>query len=333
MTKIKAAITAVAGYVPDHVLTNKDLEKLVDTDDAWIRSRTGIHERRVLKEEGKATSDMGVEVVKQILEKSGTRPEEIDFLVCATVTPDMPFPDTANIIADKCGIKNAFCYDINAACSGFLYALTTGAKFVESGSHKKVLVIGADKMSAIINYEDRNTCILFGDGAGGVLLEPTTEDGYGIEDSILKSDGSGRSELHQKSGGSLHPASIETVTAREHFVRQNGQVVFKAAVAGMSAIVKEVMDKNKLSANDINWVVPHQANYRIIEMVAKFADVPMEKVMVNIQKYGNTTAGTLPLCLRDYESQLKKGDKLILTAFGGGFTWGATYLTWAYDPK
>lgn len=330
MSKITAAITAVAGYVPDFVLTNKDLEKMVDTNDEWIVSRTGIKERRILKGEGKATSDMGVEVVNQLLEKSGTKPEEIDFLVCATVTADYPFPDCANVIADKCGIKNAFCYDINAACSGFLYALTTAAKFVESGSHKKVMVIGADMMSSIINYEDRNTCILFGDGAGGVLLEPN-HDGLGFQNSILKSDGSGREFLFQKAGGSMHPATMETVLAKEHCAWQNGRPVFKAAVSGMSSVVKEVIEKNGLTGNDIDWVVPHQANLRIIEAVAKFADVPMEKVMVNIHKYGNTTAGTLPLCLTDYESQLKKGDKLVLTAFGGGYTWGATLLTWAYD--
>lgn len=328
MTKIRAAITGVQGYVPDYILTNAELETMVETNDEWIRTRTGIEERRILKGEGKATSDMAVEAVKGLLEKTNTSAEEIDLVICATVTPDYPFPDTANVTADKVGIKNAFCYDINAACSGFLYALTTASKFVESGSHKKVIVIGADMMSSIMDYTDRSTCIIFGDGAGAVLLEPTEAE-EGVMDAVLKSDGVGRHYLHQKAGGSLNPATIETVTAREHFVFQDGRPVFKAAVKGMTSVVGEVMKRNELSKDDIAWMVPHQANKRIIESVAKMSDFPMEKTMMNIQKYGNTTAATLPLCLWNYENQLKKGDNLILTAFGGGFTWGAVWIKWA----
>lgn len=328
MQRTFAAITGVQGYVPDYVLTNKELETMVDTNDEWIRSRTGISERRILKGE-KGTSDMLTEAVKGLLEKTNTKPEEIDLVICATITGDMPFPDTANITADKVGIKNAFCYDINAACSGFLYALTTGAKFVESGSHKKVIVMGADKMSSIIDYTDRTTCVIFGDGGGAVLLEPS-EEGLGIQDSIFHSDGSGRHYLHQKAGGSLKPPTVESVQNREHYVFQNGRPVFKAAVSGMSDVVKRIMARNQLTNDDIAWLTPHQANIRIIETVSKMADFPMEKVMVNIQKYGNTTAGTLPLCLWDYEKDLNKGDNIILTAFGGGFTWGATWIKWAY---
>ena len=330
MSNTRAAITAVGGYVPDHVITNKDLEAMVDTNDEWIRSRTGIEERRILKEPGKATSDMCVEVANQILEKSGTDPKEIDMLLCATITGDMVFPDTANTICDKIGATNAFGFDINAACSGFLYALTTGAQFIQTGMYSKVIVIGADMMSSILDYTDRSTCILFGDGAGGVLLEPNNE-GYGLIDSVLRGDGSGREFLRMKAGGSLHPATMETVTAREHYVYQEGRSVFKAAVQGMSGSVDEVVKKHNLSADDIDWIVPHQANLRIISALADSLEVPMEKVMVNIHKFGNTTAGTLPLCLWEYEDKLKKGDKLLLTAFGGGFTWGTTYLTWAYD--
>ncbi len=329
MSKIKAAITGIQGYVPDFILSNKDLEKMVATNDEWIRSRTGIQERRILKEPGKATSDMGVEAVKGLLEKTGTSPDDIELVICATVTPDMQFPDTANLIAYKTGIKNAFTYDINAACSGFLFALSTGAKFIESGTYKKIIIVGADMMSSIIDYTDRSTCILFGDGAGAVLLEPA-EEGLGIFDSILKSDAVGMQYLHQKAGGSLKPASHETVDAREHYVYQNGRPVFKAAVSGMADVVLKIMERNGLTAEDVAWVVPHQANLRIIEAVSRMADFPMEKVMVNIQKYGNTTAGTIPLCLWEWENQLKKGDNLILTAFGGGYTWGATWLKWAY---
>lgn len=329
MTNIRAAIAGIQGYVPDFILSNKELEKMVDTNDEWIRTRTGIQERHILKEEGKATSDMGAEAVKGLLEKTGTSPEEIELIICATVTADMQFPDTANLIAYKTGCKNAFTYDINAACSGFLFALTTGAKFIETGTYKKVIVVGADMMSSIMDYTDRSTCILFGDGAGAVLLEANKE-GNGIIDSILKSDAVGAQYLHQKAGGSLKPASHETVDAREHYVYQNGRPVFKAAVSGMADVVTKVMERNNLSADDVSWVVPHQANLRIIEAVARMADFPMEKVMVNIQKYGNTTAGTIPLCLWEWENQLKKGDNLILTAFGGGYTWGATWLKWAY---
>lgn len=329
MAKILAAITGVGGYVPDDVLTNADLEKMVDTTDEWITTRTGIKERRILRTSGKATSDMGLEVVRQLLEKTGTKPEEIDLLICATVTPDTTFPDTANTILDKAGAKNAFGFDINAACSGFLFALTTGAKFIESGMYKKVIVIGADKMSAIVDYSDRSTCIIFGDGAGGVLLEPNTE-GNGVIDAILKSDGSGREFLHMKAGGSLKPATPETVANKEHFVFQDGKPVFKAAVTGMVTTVNQVLARNNMTTEDIDWLVPHQANMRIINSVGDMLDFPMDKVMVNIHKYGNTTAGTLPLCLWEYESQLKKGDNLMLTAFGGGFTWGSLYLKWAY---
>ncbi|HFA48554.1 MAG TPA: ketoacyl-ACP synthase III [Bacteroidetes bacterium] len=329
MSKIKAAITGIQGYVPDFVLTNKDLEKMVATNDEWVRSRTGIRERRILKEEGKATSFMGAEAVKGLLEKTGTSAEDIELVICATVTADMAFPDTANLIAYETGCKNAFTFDVNAACSGFLFSLTTGAKYIESGTYKKVIVVGADMMSSIVDYTDRSTCILFGDGAGAVLLEPA-EEGYGILDSVLKSDGVGAQHLHMKAGGSLKPASHETVDAGEHYVYQNGRPVFKAAVSGMSKIVLEVMKKNKLAPEDVAWIVPHQANLRIIEAMARMAEVPMEKVMVNIHKYGNTTSGTIPLCLWEWENQLKKGDNLILTAFGGGYTWGATWLKWAY---
>lgn len=329
MSNIRAAIKGVQGYVPDFILDNKALEKLVETNDEWIKSRTGIQERHILKEEGKATSDMGAEAVKGLLEKTGTDPGEIDLVICATVTADMQFPDTANLIAYKTGIKNAFTYDINAACSGFLFAINTGAKFIESGTYKKVIIVGADMMSSIIDYTDRSTCILFGDGAGAVLLEGDTE-GNGIQDSILKSDATGAQYLHQKAGGSLKPATHETVDAREHYVFQNGRPVYKAAVSGMSDVVTKIMKRNNLSADDVAWVVPHQANLRIIEAVARMADFPMEKVMVNIHKYGNTTAGTLPLCLWEWENQLNKGDNIILTAFGGGYTWGATWLKWAY---
>ena len=328
MTKILAAITGVGGYVPDDILSNADLEKMVDTTDEWITSRTGIKERRILRTPGKATSDMGVEVLRQILAKTNTSPDEIELLICATVTPDTAFPDTANTILDTVGAKNAFGFDINAACSGFLFALTTGAKFIESGMYKKVIIIGADKMSSIVDYTDRTTCIIFGDGAGGVMLEPST-DGNGIIDSVLRSDGSGREYLHMKAGGSLKPASAETVAKREHFVYQDGKPVFKAAVNGMVNTVNRVLERNNMTVGDIDWLVPHQANMRIINTVGDMLDIPKEKTMINIYKYGNTTAGTLPLCLWDYESQLKKGDNLMLTAFGGGFTWGSTLLRWS----
>lgn len=327
--KITAAITAVGGFVPEDRLTNFDLEKLVDTNDEWIRSRTGIEERRILKGEGKATSDMVVPAVRQLCEKRGIDPMEIDCLIVGTVTPDMVFPSTANIACDKLGAKNAFGFDVSAACSGFLYSLTMGAAFIESGRYKKVVVCGADKMSAIIDYTDRSTCIIFGDGAGAVLLEPN-EEGYGIQDSILKSDGSGADFLHMKAGGSLRPATVDTVLAKQHYIYQEGQAVFKFAVKGMADVSAELLERNNLSSDDIAWLVPHQANLRIIDATANRMGLPREKVMINIQKYGNTTAGTIPLCLWDWEKQLKKGDNIVLAAFGGGFTWGATLLKWAY---
>jgi len=330
MAGIRAAITAVNGYVPDYVLTNEELATMVDTNDEWIQSRTGVKERRILKGEGQGSSVLGAEAVKGLCEKRGIDPSEIDMLICATATPDMLFPATANLIADKVGIVNAFGFDVMAACSGFLYALTTGSKFIESGSHKKVVVVGADKMSSIVDYTDRSTCIIFGDGAGAVLLEPS-EDDNGIIDSVLRSDGSGSEFLHLKAGGSARPASHETVDKKEHFIYQEGQTVFKFAVKKMAQVSVEVMERNNLTGADIDWLVPHQANRRIIDATANMMDLDHSKVMLNIAKYGNTTSGTLPLCLWDWEGQLKKGDNLILAAFGGGFTWGATYLKWAYN--
>lgn len=330
MSRKLAAITGVHGYLPETILTNAELEKMVDTSDEWIQSRTGIKQRHILKKEGWAASDMGAEMVRGLLEKTNTAPEEVEMLLCATITGDRVFPDTANTISDKVGATNAFGFDINAACSGFLYALSTGAKFIESGTYKKVVIVGLDVMSSIMDYTDRTTCIIFGDGGGAVLLE-AAEDGVGLQDAVLRADGGGRHYLNMKAGGSLHPTTAETVANREHAVYQEGRTVFKHAVKGMTSTVQELMERNNLSTDDVDWLVPHQANIRIINSVANAAEFPMEKVMINIEKYGNTTAGTLPLCLWDYESQLKKGDKLILTAFGGGFTWGATYLIWAYD--
>jgi len=328
-TKITAAITAVSGYVPEDKLTNFDLEKMVETSDEWIRTRTGIEERRILKGEGKGTSEMVVPAVLDLLKKRGIGPEEIECIIVATVTPDMVFPATANLVADKVGAVNAFGYDISAACSGFLFALVQGASFIESGRYKKVIVVGADKMSSIVDYTDRTTCIIFGDGAGAVLLEPN-EEGLGVKDSILKSDGSGCNYLRLKAGGSAYPASIETVTNREHYVYQEGKTVFKFAVKGMADVSADLLERNGLTGNDIAWLVPHQANLRIIDATAERIGLPREKVMINIQKYGNTTAATIPLCLWEWEKQLKKGDKLVLAAFGGGFTWGATLVEWAY---
>ncbi|MFK8163454.1 MAG: beta-ketoacyl-ACP synthase III [Lewinella sp.] len=333
MSKIRAAITGVQGYVPDYVLTNDELATIVDTNDEWITSRTGIKTRHILKGEGKGTSVMVTEALKGLLEKTDTDPLDIDLVICATVTGDSIFPDTANIATYNTGMKNAFGFDLSAACSGFLYALTVGAKMIEGGTHKKVIVVGADKMSSIIDYTDRTTCVIFGDGAGAVLLEPTEEEGVGILDYQHHGDGSGEKYLYLVAGGSRKPATVDSVMAREHFVRQNGRPVFKAAVTGMSDVVKKVMKRNNLDADSLDWLVPHQANIRIIQTVSKMTDFPLEKIMVNIHKYGNTTAGTLPLCLWDYEPQLKKGDDIILTAFGGGFTWGALYLKWAYDGK
>ncbi len=332
MAKFRPAVTAVNCYVPEDKLTNSDLEKIVDTNDEWIRSRTGIEERRILKTPGKAASDLGAEAVKGLLKKRGIGPEEVDLLICATATPDHLFPATANIISDKCGIKNAWSFDLMAACSGFIYALTTAAQFIETGKHKKVVVVGADKMSSIVDYTDRATCIIFGDGAGAVLLE-ADEEGNGIIDSVLHSDGMGREFLHQKAGGSMKPASIQTVENREHFVYQEGRTVFKFAVSNMADAGAEIMERNGLKSEDIAWLVPHQANLRIIDATARRMGLDDSKVMINIHKYGNTTNGTIPLCLWEWENQLKKGDNIVLAAFGGGFTWGAVYLKWAYNTN
>ena len=331
MKKIHAAITGIQGYVPEYILNNKELEKLVDTNDEWITTRTGIKERRILKGQ-KGSSEMGVKAIEGLLKKTNTSAKEIDLIICATVTPDMLFPSTACLMADRIGAGNICAFDISAACSGFLYALTTASKFIESGTYKKVIVVGCDKMSSIIDYTDRTTCVLFGDGAGAVLLEPNS-NGFGIVDYILKSDGSGAEFLKMKAGGSLYPATHETVDAREHFVYQDGQPVFKKAVKSMADVSEEIMKKNNLSSDDIAWLVPHQANKRIIDATSRRMGVGDEKVMLNIERYGNTTAGTIPLCLWDWENQLKKGDNLILAAFGGGFTWGSIYLKWAYDSK
>ncbi len=332
MTNIRASITGVHGYVPDYVLTNKELETIVDTNDEWITSRTGIKQRHILKGENQGTSVIGIAAVKGLLEKTNTNPEDIDLIICATTTPDMTFPATANLIGDAIGAKNAFNYDLQAACSGFIYALVTGSQFIETGKYKKVVVVGADKMSSIVDYTDRTTCIIFGDGGGAVLLEPGDND-LGIMDSMLKSDGSGAPHLHMKAGGSRRPASVETIENREHFVYQEGSAVFKFAVTNMADAAAEVMERNNLTGDDIKYLVPHQANKRIIDATARRMNVGEEKVMLNIHKYGNTTSGTIPLCLWDYESQLRKGDNLIIAAFGGGFTWGSIWLKWAYDPK
>lgn len=330
MGKIKAAITAVGGYVPDYKLTNQELETMVDTNDEWITTRTGIKERRILKGKDLGTSYMAIKAVEELLSKRpDVNPADIDLLICATTTPDMQFPATANMIAAETGMTNVFSYDISAACSGFLFALNTASQFIESGKCRKVIVVGGDKMSSIVDYKDRATCIIFGDGAGAVLLEPN-EEGYGVMDSILKSDGSGWIHLHQKAGGSRRPATQETVMSREHYIYQEGQTVFKFAVKNMADVSAEIMSRNHLKGEDVNWLVPHQANLRIINATAERMSVPHEKIMLNIQKFGNTTNGTIPLCLWEYEKQLKKGDNLILAAFGGGFTWGSTYIIWAY---
>jgi 3-oxoacyl-[acyl-carrier-protein] synthase-3 len=333
MTKIRAAITGVAAALPEYILTNGELSQMVDTSDEWIMTRIGIKTRHILKEPGKGSSELGAAAVTELLRKTGTRPGEVDFLICATVTPDHQFPATANIICDKAGIKNAFSYDLNAGCSGFLYALATATRFVESGRYKKVVVVGAEKMSSIVDYTDRATCPIFGDASGAILLEPSTDPNVGIIDEILQSDGYGRIHLHQKAGGSVKPASHETVEAREHFIYQEGQAVFKAAVANMADVSVEMMERHGLTPDTLAWLVPHQANNRIIEAVAKRMGLPREKVMINIEKYGNTTAATLPLCLWEWEPRLHKGDNIILTTFGAGFTWGAIYLKWAYDPQ
>jgi 3-oxoacyl-[acyl-carrier-protein] synthase-3 len=332
MDKIRAAITGVGAFLPEYRLTNEELSTLVETSDEWIMQRIGIKERRILKEDGLATSDMGTAAVKELLDKTGTKPEEIDLLICATITPDNPLPATANMISFKAGLINAWSFDLVAACSGFVYALTTGTKFIESGQYKKVIVLGADMMSSITNYKDRTTCPLFGDGAAAVLLEPTTED-FGVIDHINRVDGSGSVYLQVKSGGSLRPATYETIDNDEHFVYQEGQTVFKTAVSNMADVAVEMMARHELNHEDLAWFVPHQANMRIIDAVGRRMGINKDQVMVNIQKYGNTTAATIPLCLYDYEKQLKKGDKIILAAFGAGFTWGSIYLKWAYDPK
>jgi 3-oxoacyl-[acyl-carrier-protein] synthase-3 len=328
MNKITAAITGVQGYVPEHVLSNEDLTKIVDTSDEWITTRTGIKERRIMK--NGASSDMAAAAVKSLLKKKNIDPLEIELVVLASVTPDHLFPSTANILCDKVGMTNAWGFDLLAACSGFLFALTTASQFIENGRYKKVLVVGVDKMSSIVDYTDRTTCIIFGDGAGVVLLEPN-EEGLGIQDHILRTDGSGREFLIQQGGGSVNPATIDSVEKRMHFVKQEGLQVFKFAVTKMADVSAEIMEKNNLSSEDVAWLVPHQANLRIIDATANRMGVSNDKVMINIQKYGNTTAGTLPLCLWDYEKQLKKGDNIILSAFGGGFTWGSIYLKWAYN--
>lgn len=332
MSKIRAAITGVGGYVPDYVLTNKELETIVDTTDEWITTRTGVKERRILKGENKGVSVMAIEAVKQLLDRTGTDPREVDLIIFATVTPDMVFPATANVVSAAVGAVNAFGFDLSAACSGFLYALVTGARFIESGQHKKVIVIGADKMSSILDYTDRTTCIIFGDGAGCVLLEPTTEE-VGVMDAILRSDGTGEAFLHMKAGGSRIPASHESVDQRLHFIRQEGSAVFKFAVTNMAEVAAEIMERNHLTGQDVAWLAPHQANKRIIDATANRMGLAEEKVMMNIAKYGNTTAATIPLLLWDYEQQLHKGDIIILAAFGGGFTWGSVYVKWAYNPK
>jgi len=332
MTKTTAAITAIGGYVPDFKLTNKLLEEMVDTTDEWITSRTGIKERRILKEEGKGTSYLAIKSIEAMVEKYNVDVTDIDLLICASATPDMPVASTACYIASEIGAKNAFAFDLMAACSGFLYGLSTAAKFIESGVYKKVLLVGADKMSSIIDYTDRTTCVIFGDGGGCALLEPNTE-GLGLQDEILRSDGGGRQFLKIDAGGSIMPPTQDTIDARLHYVHQEGQQVFKFAVSNMADVSAEIMERNNLTGEDINWLVPHQANLRIIDATARRMKLSTEKVMINIQRYGNTTCGTLPLLLWDYQDQLKKGDNLIFAAFGGGFTWGAIYLKWALNPK
>ena len=332
MEKINAVITGVGGYVPDYVLTNEELSRMVDTTDEWIMTRIGVKERRILNEEGLGTSYMARKAAKQLMQKTGVNPDEIDAVVVCTTTPDYHFPSTASILCDKLGLKNAFAFDLQAACCGFLYGLEVAGSLVASGRHKKVILVGADKMSSMVDYSERATCPIFGDGAAAVLLEPTTEE-YGILDSILRTDGKGLPFLHMKAGGSVCTPSYFTVDHKMHYIYQEGRTVFKYAVSNMSEITATIAEKNGLTKENINWVIPHQANMRIIDAVASRLEVPMEKVMVNIQRYGNTSAGTLPLCLWDYERKLKKGDNLIFTAFGAGFTYGAVYVKWGYDGK
>ncbi len=332
MSNVKAAITAVGGYVPDFRLTNALLEEMVDTSDEWITTRTGIKERRILNEEGAGTSILGIRAVEDMKASYGVDVSDVDLVICSTATPDMPVASTAAFIATSIGANQAFSYDLMAACSGFLYGLSAGAKYIESGRYKKVLVVGADKMSSIINYEDRATCVIFGDGGGCVLLEPN-EEGYGVQDEILRSDGSGREFLKIDAGGSILPASQETVELNKHFVHQEGQQVFKFAVTNMANVSAQIMERNNLTGDDVDWLVPHQANLRIINATANRMDLDENKVMLNIARYGNTTNGTLPLLLWDYQNKLKKGDNLVFAAFGGGFTWGSLYLKWVLDPK
>lgn len=331
MKEIQAAITAVSAYTPPYVLTNEELEQMVDTNDEWISTRTGIKERRILKGEGKGTSVMGIEAVKSLIEKRGIDPLEIDGIICATITPDMMFPSTSNLIAEGVGAKRAMSFDMMAACTGFIYAMETGANYIRSGNYKKIIVVGADKMSSIVDYTDRNSCILFGDAAAAVLLEPNYE-GEGLINSILRSDAVGKDLIYLKAGGSAYPATMETVAAGNHYFFQDGRSVYKYAVTNMADVALEIMEKNNLSADDVAYLIPHQANKRIIEAVANRMGVSMDKVTVNIDRYGNTTAATIPLCIWEWENKFRKGDNLILAAFGGGFTWGSSYLKWAYDP-
>ena len=332
MSTITAAITAVGGYVPEYVLTNKILATMVDTNDEWITSRTGIKERRILKEQGQGTSFMAIKAAEQLLSKNNINPEDIDMVIMATATPDMPVASTGVYVASQIGAVNAFSYDLAAACSGFLFGMSTAARYIESGRYKKVLLIGADKMSSIVDYTDRTTCIIFGDGAGAVLFEPNLE-GLGVQDEILRSDGVGRDSLKIDAGGSILPPSNQTIADKQHFVHQDGKTVFKFAVSKMADVSEQIMQRNNLTGDDVSWLVPHQANKRIIDATSRRMNLPQDKVMLNIHRYGNTTSATLPLCLFDYENQLKKGDNIVFAAFGGGFTWGSIYVKWAYDPK
>ena len=332
MSTITAAITAVGGYVPEYVLTNKILATMVDTNDEWITSRTGIKERRILKEKGQGTSFMAIKAAEQLLSKNNINPEDIDMVIMATATPDMPVAATGVYVASQIGAVNAFSYDLAAACSGFLFGMSTAARYIESGRYKKVLLIGADKMSSIVDYTDRTTCIIFGDGAGAVLFEPNLE-GLGLQDEILRSDGVGRDSLKIDAGGSILPPSNQTIADKQHYVHQDGKTVFKFAVSKMADVSEKIMQRNNLTGDDVSWLVPHQANKRIIDATSRRMNLPQDKVMLNIHRYGNTTSATLPLCLFDYENQLKKGDNIVFAAFGGGFTWGSIYVKWAYDPK
>lgn len=333
MTKTRAIITGIGAYVPEYILTNEELSTMVDTSDEWIMSRIGIKTRHIIKEPGVGSSELGAKAVRQLLEKTNTSPDEVDLLISATVTPDHQFPANANIISDKVGIKNAWSFDLNAGCSGFLYGMAVATQFIESGNYKKVVLVGNEKMSSIVNYEDRTTCPIFGDGAGAIMFEPSLDENIGVQDMILQSDGAGRVHLFQPAGGSVKPASHESIDAREHYIYQEGQPVFKWAVSKMADTAKQIMVQNNLESKDVNWLVPHQANMRIIEATAKRMGLAKEQVMINIQKFGNTTAATLPLCLWEWEEKLKKGDNIIFATFGAGFTWGAIYVKWAYDGK